>query len=155
MTPDSIAGIGGGEPSNARKATAPAAGFAGRCPLAVRNLVQIGIDTQKRVPATAQNNFDFLGVFSGLASFPPPRLKPAPAQCFAISSSKDPSRLPDVIPLAQDRAFVVQFGNDAPDTRLSRGCVEHVASGDPTYFCSLADLHAFIGGTLESSRRRG
>jgi hypothetical protein len=59
----------------------------------------------------------------------------------------------DLPPLPPQAAFVVQFQADADiELKMIAGRVEHVVSGQSTYFISLDELLAFMNQTLNTVR---
>jgi hypothetical protein len=69
------------------------------------------------------------------------------------SQAKTHRRLQAESPLSPYRAFVVQFHTETAVARgRMSGRVEHVVSGQATYFASVEELLAFIGRVLASVR---
>jgi hypothetical protein len=57
-------------------------------------------------------------------------------------------------PLSPHAAFVVQMREGTPLTPAEvQGRIEHVTSGQATYFASLRELWEFIAQVLQQSRR--
>ena len=67
-----------------------------------------------------------------------------------MSSAKE-----DLTPLSVQRAFVVQFRREVdPSQGQCAGRVEHVASGQTTWFDTLDELIAFITRVLDQAPRQ-